>query len=207
MAKSLPASKQTRLKLKKGFHNAPIAYRVLSVATFSPADMKIIAKGLIIATTPERAKALLPKVAGHQFVTPLWQLRMVTFTGNHDVYALLYKGLEVAAFWKRQTSEVIPDPEDPVPEGVLENPDDVWVRFDLLYKSARQLTLAVSDDLTSLRNENIQLKAHVDALNRMSSVSLQKKIKSLEGFIETNGTTIKSLQSQVRTLEAKLKRK
>lgn len=179
----MKASKQTRLKLKKGFDKAPISYRVLMVAQFTELDMKEIAKGLIKATTPDKAKVLLP-VPGKP---SKWSMRMISYVGDYNVQSLHYKGLEVAAFWKRQTSEVIPDPSDPVPEGVVENPDDVWVRFDLLYKSARQLTSAVASDLDSLQKTNTNLGIQVEALNRV---------------IEANDKTIKSLQGRIASLEA-----
>lgn len=184
----MKASKQTKLKLRKGFVKAPISYRVLMVAQFTEVDMKEIARGLLQATTPDKAKVLLPQPGKPS----KWSMRAVSYVGDYNVHSLHYKGLEVAAFWKRQTSEVIPAPSDPVPEGVLENPDDVWVRFDLLYKSARQLTSAVASDLDSLRKDNTRLSAQVEALNRVE---------------EANGLTIKSLQGRIKALEAQTKTK
>lgn len=177
------ASKQTRLKLRKGFDKAPIAYRVLMTTQFTDADMKEIAKGLIKAQSPDKAKELLPQPGKPS----KWSMRMVSLVGDYNVQSLHYKGLEVAAYWKRQTSEVIPDPSDPVPEGVLENPDDVWVRFDLLYKSARQLNGAMAGDLDSLQTKNINQDIQIEALNRV---------------IKAKDKTIKSLQGEVASLKA-----
>lgn len=195
------ASKQTRLKLRKGFHKAPLSYRVLMVSQFTEKDMKEVAKGLLHAVTPKKAEDLLPRPGKPSS----WSVKQISLVGDSNVIALRFKGLEVAAYWRRQTSEVIPAPEDPVPEGVLENADDVWVRFDLLYKSARQLTQAVSQDITDLKGENVRLQTSVDALTQMSSPILQKRIKNLEGTIAENASTITSLKSKVKALEAKLK--
>jgi len=177
------ASLQTRLKLRKGFDKAPISYRVLmSSNIFNDADKKEIIKGLAFATTPIKAKTLLPQVGKPS----KWSIRQISQIGNFDVQSLHFKGLEVAVFWKRQTSEVIPDPSDPVPEGVLENPDDVWVRFDLFVKSARQLTGAVQQELAKLQQE-IDLK---DLL-----------LKAKDRDLEVNSKTIKALQGRIKTLE------
>lgn len=183
----LKASKQTRLKLRNGYHKAPITYKVLMCTQMNKDDQKEIAKGLALAVTPEKAKALLP-VPGKR---TNWSLRMVTMTGNYGVQALMYKGLEVAAFWKRQTSEVQPDPSDPVPEGVLENPDDVWARLDLFHKSARQLVGAVAEDLKSLKLENATKDIQIQALERIN---------------QANDKTIATLQGQLTALQGKKKK-
>lgn len=175
----MKASKQTRLKLRKGFHKAPISYRVLMVSQFNKEDQKEIAKGLIAAITPEKANELLPR-PGKQ---SKWSMRQVSLVGNFDVRSLHFKGLEVAAFWRRQTSEVIPDPSDPVPEGVLENPDDVWSRMDLFHKSARQMVGVVGEDLKSLQNENIAKDVYIE---------------TLKSELLANDKTIKSLQAQLQ---------
>lgn len=179
----MKASKQTRLKLRKGFHKAPISYRVLMISQFNKEDEKEIAKGLIKATTPVKAEALMP-VPGKP---SRWSMRLVSFVGNYDVRSLHFKGSEVAVFWKRQTSEVIPDPSDPVPEGVLENPDDVWVRFDLFTKSPRQLLGAIQDDLDNCAKERTRLQIEIDSLQRIKAADSQ---------------TIKTLQGQLKALEA-----
>ena len=168
------ASKQTRLKLKKGFDKAPISYRVLMVSQFSKEDKDIINKGLIKATTPEKTKELLPKPGSPS----KWSIRQISQIGNFDVQSLHYKGSEVAVFWRRQTSEVIPDSSDPVPEGVLEFPDDVWVRFDLFVKSPRQLIGAVQKTLDDLQQE----LGHKDLLLKAKDRELEANAKNNNFF-------------------------
>jgi hypothetical protein len=178
------ASKQTRLKLKKGFHNAPISYKVLMVNQFNAVDLKEIAKGLAHAISPVKAKELLPQPGKRS----VWSMRQISLVGNFDVQSLHYKGLEVAVFWRRQLSEVTPDPSDPVPEGVIEHPDDVWVRLDLIGKSARQLMQLMQSEF----NEKNRLQVEVDSLIRIN---------------EAHETTIKALQSEIKALKTKPKRK
>jgi hypothetical protein len=186
----MKASKQTRLKLRNGFHKAPISYRVLMISQFSAIDNKEVSKGLALAITPEKAKELLPR-PGKQTKWKLIQNSSVGLCGTYDVQQLLYKGLEVAVFWKRQTSEVIPDPSDPVPEGILENPDDVWARLDLFHKSARQMVGVVGAELNTLRSELASKDAQIQA---------QKRIK------QADDKTIETLQGTISSLEAKQKK-
>lgn len=152
------------------------------VSQFNDVDKKEIAKGLIKAITPIKAESLLP-VPGKP---SKWSMRLVSLVGNYDVRSLHFKGSEVAVFWKRQTSEVIPDPSDPVPEGVLENPDDVWIRFDLFSKSPRQLLGAIQDDLDNCAKERTRLQIEIDSLHRIK---------------EADGQTIKTLQGKLNALE------
>ena len=189
MSKALKASRQTKLKLKKGFHNAPITYKVLMNHQFNEEDQKIIARGLVKAITPKAAEQLLP-APGKPSKWTLQQNTSVGIIGTYTLCILKYKGLEVAVFWKRQTSEVTPDPSDPVPEGVLESPDDVWARLDLFNKSPRQLVNVVANDLETLQREHVACKIHIEAQARI---------------IEANNKTIASLQGKLSALEAKTK--
>lgn len=188
------ASRQTRLKLRKGFQNAPLTYTVLMVGQFTPEDEKVIAKGLIMATTPTKAKALLP--------TPekktKWSLKPLMLAGNYDIHLLLYKGLEVALYFKRQTSVITPDPEDPMPEGHLENSDDVWIRLELFHKSPRQLVGAVRDEIVELNREITRLNTLLEAKNAIIAADEQTR-KTLQG-------QIKSLQEQKGKANGKAKK-
>lgn len=187
----MKAAKQTRIKLRKGYHNAPISYRVLMVSQFNKEDQKIIAKGLLLAVTPEKAAQLLPAPSK----PTKWRLvknSSVGLCGTFDVQILYYKGLEVAVFWKRQTSEVIPDPGDPVPEGILESQDDVWARMDLIHKSARQLVGVVGEDLKLMKSELASKDAQIQALQRIK---------------QADDKTIATLQGKLSALEVKTKKR
>lgn len=166
----MTASKQTRLKLRKGFTNAPLQYRVLMVAEFSDKDIKTISKGLIKATTPDNAKPLLPTPKDLDLPKEKrsrWSMeRPTTGNGTYDIHVLKYKGLEVAVFYRRATHTIEPEPMDPVPVAALRDPDDVWVRLELFNKSPRQLVGKVREEMqeqtqriSSLENEVATLRS------------------------------------------------
>ena len=181
---------QTKLKIRKGFHNAPIAYKVLQNKQFSPEAEKVIAKFLLAAISPDKARVemqRLNKLSKYPLMNP-FSCRQISLVGNFDVQAFFYRGLEIAVFWKRQLSEVIPDPSDPVPEGVIEDPDDVWARLELSIKSPRQLLSAIQSDL----NQVSRLEAECAAKDRI---------------IEANDRTINQLQKQIEAMQATPSRK
>lgn len=165
----IAASRQTKLKLRKGFVAAPINYRVLMVTQFTDEDRNIISKGLIVATNPIRAAVLLPKADEHlkpQRERSKWSMRALSLVRDFDVQILMYKGVEVALFLKRQTSVVTPEPEDPAPEGVLEDDEDIWARLDLFSKSPRQLVGSVRDELAARNDEIAKLTSYVETLKK-----------------------------------------
>src|ERR1700761_81335 len=53
---------QTKLKIRKGFHNAPIAYKVLQNKQFSPEAEKVIAKFLLAAISPDKARVEMQRL-------------------------------------------------------------------------------------------------------------------------------------------------
>jgi bacterioferritin (cytochrome b1) len=177
------------------------------VAQLTAADHKEIAKGLLKAPTPEKAEVLLPTLPGCKLSK--WSMKMVTALGNYGVHALMYKGLEVAVFWKRQTSEVIPDPSDPVPEGVLENPDDVWAVLYLNGKSSRQLVGSVADEIKSLQtdlaNQYIQIEAFERIVDASSKSAQSKEIHRLQEELAQSGEAIKALKVELSASKAKLR--
>lgn len=177
-----PASRQTKLKIKKGFVNAPITYEVLMVHQLKPEDKKIIEKGLALATTPDKAATLVQKPEPGKKC--FWTLKMVSLIGTNDIRVLAYKNLEVAVFVKRQTSKVTPEPEDPSPEGVLENAEDVWARVDLFIKSPRQLLKSVQEELEQCRKDLALVEVDKANLKRLHEAD-ERTIKSLQGQLKT----------------------
>jgi hypothetical protein len=122
---------QTKLKLRKGFHAAPISYKVLMNRQLTDADQKIVNKVLVQCTSPEKCKEVMAK-------EPNWTYREISFVQAHPCGLFLYKGLSVILFYHRQVSIVEPMPKDPVPSGVLESEEDIWARLDLFSLSPRE---------------------------------------------------------------------
>jgi len=173
------ASRQTRLKMRRGYVKAPLSYTVLMITQFTEKDEKEIMKGLVKATTPEKAKVLLP-VPGRK---SNWSMKPLMLVGDHNIHLLSFKGAEVSLFFQRKTSVITPEPEDPAPEGVIEHADDVWIRLDLFNKSPRQLVGAVLEDLEEKDREIKRLEIMVDALQASISAN-EHTMKSLRGQLE-----------------------
>jgi hypothetical protein len=194
------ASKQTRIKMRRGFVAAPLTYKILMVRQFTDEDTKIITKGLIKALTPQKAKDLLPTPS-----TPRskWMLRSVSQVGSFDVQILMYKGLEVALFFKRQTSIITPELEDPTPEGCIEDEDDIWVRMELFGKSPRQLVGSVAKELADKDLEISTLKMALESKDRVEE---HYKVQGLRADAKVRDTLLEDALQQIKLLSGKLKR-
>ena len=172
-------TKQTKLKLRKGFHKAPPTYRVLAVNQLSKEDLKIVTKTMIKINTEAQAKALVG-------IGSKWGYKPFQITDRVGV--ITYKGIEVALMFKRFTTMVEPMPDDPVPEGYLENPEDVWIRYDLFGLSPRQQSKIIRTEVESQEKEANMLQIELDAKDII--------IKNLE-------TSMKSLQTQLKEKKKK----
>lgn len=181
--------------------NVVLQYRKLMVAQFTPQDHKIIAKGLVKATTPSKAEVLLPQPGDNLLPREQrskWSMRSVSLIGNADVWVLLYKGLEVAVFFRRQTSLITPEPGDPIPEGYLQHADDVWARMDLFSKSPRQLVGSVREELAEKDREIQRLTIEVETQSHL----LKTQAKQLEQLRRQ----LKDAQSQPAKAKSNRKR-
>lgn len=203
------ASKQTRLKMRKGFVAAPLKYKILMVHQFTDEDVKIISKGLIKATTPIKAKDLLPTPTN---MKSKWRIKYISQVGIHDVQLLTYKECEVALFFKRSVSIIEPELEDPAPEGYIQNEDDLWARMDLFGKSPRQLVGSVAQELADKDVEISALKLHLESKDRVEQhykvaqlrEDLQATKKQLEDAVQNNKSLTSQLASAKRKLESKI---
>lgn len=115
----------------------PIKYRVLLADQMSKSDRtEVAALVTTLYTGPEAKEKSCRLIAPGEWVNQNWQYEILDMRGRVGV--LKYKGVEAAVFFQRQIGEVEPLPCDPVPEGVIKDPADAWVRLDLLGLSARQ---------------------------------------------------------------------
>lgn len=149
----MKATRQTKIKLRKGFQNAPLVYKVLSVRALNAKDLALVIKVLAKVNTPKQAEKLVGPASK-------WGFKMLALS-DARVGVSTYRGVEVALFFKRMTVDVVPDPIDPVPEGALEHPEDVWVRFDLFGKSARQQLKIIRAETESQEEESNLLRAEL----------------------------------------------
>ena len=130
----------------------PIRYRVLLCEQLSSADkLAIAAKVSMMYSGPEAEMHAFRRTKDFKFVNENWQYEILDRMGR--VVALKYKGVEVAIFVKRQIIEVEPVFDDPIPEGVIKDPQDAWVRLDLLSVSAKKSSSLIGRQKKSIEEE------------------------------------------------------
>jgi hypothetical protein len=130
----------------------PVKYRVLVAEQLSKADRTVVAAHVAtIYNGPEASLAAYHRVTSNTWVNENWQYEILDRLGRVGV--LKYRGAEVALLFKRQIQEVEPLPCDPVPEGIIKDPNDAWQRFDLLGASARQVSARVGKTNRDLEQE------------------------------------------------------
>jgi hypothetical protein len=137
----------------------PIEYRDLILAT-----MKTITTGPQAMTLPDGVNG--------------WAYKVFKESSDRNG-VLLYKGFEVAVFYKRQLTEVKLEPGDRYPEGVLQDPEDAWQRLDLLGSSAKKANVVLTNYHRRLEEENKLLTGRVKTLDDLND-NLEKEIKHLK---------------------------
>lgn len=147
---------ETKRKLRQGFGKAPLFYYVLRVQQLCAKDQKIVDKGLTVCSTPDECRALISKQVG-------WSYRDISLVKDFECGVLLYKGLAVAVYYKRQVTKIEPGPLDPIPSGALENLEDVWARLDLNSKSPRQLVGSVKTEILEKDQQILDLQQQLKA--------------------------------------------
>jgi hypothetical protein len=168
-------TRQTRLKLRKGFVNAPLTYRVLAVTQLNDKDKKLVTKTLVKVKTEADAKKLVG-------VGSKWGYKPLAYQTDR-VGVITYKGIEVAVMYKRITLILEPLPEDPAPEGVLENPEDVWTRFDLFGVSVRQQHKLIRGEVESQEFEHGLLKIELAAKERIIA-GMTQQVKGYQTILK-----------------------
>ena len=135
----------------------PIEYPILLAGTLSARDRAQLTADAAFLLTGEQAQQLASN-------ENLWQYFVLDERGNIGV--LKYRGVDVFVFFKRQVTRVRPAPVDPVPEAILDDPEDAWVRLELLGPSSRQVNARLrsrqqvnEEELQLLRTE-VDCKAH-----------------------------------------------
>ena len=175
--KHMTSTKQTRLKIRRGFVKVPLTYSVLAINRLSPVDKKVVSKILVKVKTEGDAKKLVG-------IGSKWGYKPLAYNTDR-VGVITYKGIEVAIMYKRVTLMLMPMPEDPVPEGTLENPEDVWIRFDLFGVSVRQQHQIVRTEVESQEHEFEMMQIELLARDKII-IGLQKQVKGQQTALAKN---------------------
>lgn len=146
---------------------------MLAINQLSSKDKKVIVKTLVKVTTDVAAKKLLG-------IGSKWGWKQVI---SDRAGIITYKGNEVSLLFKRNTTVIVPLPSDPVPEGTLENPDDIWIRYDLFGMSARQQMKEVRAEVESQETDVKMLQMELDAKDKIIA-SLEQQVKGQQTIIK-----------------------
>lgn len=120
-----------------------------------------------------------------------WQAKVLDHQGK--VIILSYRGIEVALFYKRDTTEYRIEVMDPTPFAPIVDPDNTWVRMEFMHMkpSAKRdtyflkLKKEVRDKVMHLRGVNKHLNRQVASLEDevarkdMQVVRLKNKLERL----------------------------
>ena len=163
----------------------PIRYRVLLAEQLSQADkLMISAKVSMMYSGPEAEMHSFRRTCKQhdeeksiKFVNENWQYEVLDRMGR--VVALKYKGVEVALFVKRQLTEAEPVFDDPIPEGIITDPQDAWLRLDVLGLSASKVSSLIGRQKKSLEEE-LHLAQQELAVKDKLLVAYEEEIKGLK---------------------------
>jgi hypothetical protein len=117
--------------------------------------------------------------------------------GNGRVLVVSFAGTEVALFYKRQLTEIIPEPGDKTPEGVLQDPREAWQRLDLLGHSAEQSNYVLAQTHRRLEESNHLLTSRAQSLEDLND-ELKQRLKTEK--------TLDELSAEKRVLDTQLKK-
>jgi hypothetical protein len=187
---------ETKRKLKQGLGLAPLFYYVLTVHQLNDKDQKIVDKALVLCTNPVEAKKYLLKQPGFSY-------RDISLVKDFECGVLVYKGLAVALFYKRQVTKIEPEPMDPVPTGALESLEDVWARLDLFTKSPKQLVGSLKEELLEKERTILELQQQLRATETLQ-IAANKQIALLTAKQTMAADATKSgVQSNSKTTSRK----
>lgn len=180
----------------------------LTCTLISPPDKELIEGTLKTIITGPQAVTLPDGKNGWSVV----ELAAASFNtmGQCRAYLVMYKGMEVALYFKRQLTEIKLQSGDRYPEGVLQDPSEAWQRLDLLGKSAKQSNVVLINIQARLEQENSILKERVqtlETLNGKLETAEHKTAEIMQYLTESEKTAIRKRKRKGDKLGAKKHKK
>ena len=170
-----------------------IRFTVLTASQMTKERQEMVAATLKTVTTGPEAMTL-PE-------TPGWSCTQIDKNSYGRAYVVAYLGIEVALFFKRQLTEIIPEPGEKVPEGVLQDPKEAWQRLDLLVRSAEKSNFVLTQTQHRLEESNWLLQSRVKDLDDLND-DLTKKLEvvgiSIIGLTNKNANLERQLRAALR---------
>lgn len=147
----------------QGYVYDKIRYTVLTASQMSTERAEMVTSTLKTITTGPQAMTL-PEIPG-------WACTAVGM--GSKVFIVSYLGIEVALFFKRQLTEIIPEPGEKIPEGVLQDPKEAWQRLDLLGRSAEKSNFVLTQTQRRLEESNKLLESRVKDLDDLNDALMK----------------------------------
>ena len=177
------------VRFHDGYVYEPIRYTVLTASQMTSERVEMATSALKTVTTGPQAMTLPEK--------PGWACTQVGHGGR--IYIVAYLGIEVCVFFKRQLTEIIPEPGEKVPEGVLQDPKEAWQRLDLLGRSAEKSNFVLTQTMRRLEETNRLLASSAKDVDDLND-ALQHKIGHLTQDVRTLQSENATLEKHVRQL-------
>lgn len=177
------------VRYHKGYVYDPVRYTVLTGSLLSKDITEMVTSTLKPITTGPDA-AHLPEIPG-------WSVEEMSKYHDGRLILVRHNGTEVALYFKRQLTEIIPQPGEKTPECVLQDPKHAWQRLDLLDRSAEKQHFVLTTEHRRLEEENKLLTKNNQSLDDLND-RLEKKIGVYE-------RTINKLVSEKKELEKRLR--
>lgn len=143
----------------KNFVFDKLQYTVLTIAHMSQIVKDTVHATLKTIVTADQAFRLPNGVNG-------WACEKLDLRGR--VLVLSYKGVEVALFFKRQTTELRLIPGDRYPEGVMKESSETWQRLDIAGLSAKKANFVTVKMQERIEGDNEILQKQIQALQAMN---------------------------------------
>ncbi len=175
------------VRFHQGYVFDPVRYTVLTASLMAPERVEMVTSKLKTVVSGPEAMTL-PEIPG-------WSCEKLDHFGR--VCLVSYCGTEVALFFKRQLHEIVPEPGEKVPEGVLQDPIEAWQRLDLLGRSAEKANYVLTQTHRRLEEANQLLTARVQTLDDLNDAATRR----IEGLL----LAAKVLESEKQALQRELK--
>lgn len=155
----------TGLKYSKKYYATKLKYQVLTGYQIPKKDLERVRafiKPLVNGDEAYKAVVEYAKKLDSDVLCGEW----TWVSPTPRIGILLFRGIEVALFFKRQVSELAPGLGEKPPEGEIKDPDDVWQRLDLLGPSAKKANLVLTQYHTNLEQQNTLLQEQLESANK-----------------------------------------
>lgn len=197
----------TPVHYNKHWKETKIKYKVLSISQLSKAWIQTIKATVKTVITGDAAKDFVYNTARDLALQGLksdWAYKVIDNLGHVGV--LEYRGIQVALFFKRQVSEIMPVVGEKPPENPITDPDEVWQRLDILGSSAKKANVVLKNYHDQLEEDIAFLERQVTFWKQKHSQTEDKLLKYVQAELFKKEQQKKKEQAERDKLKPKRKK-